>query len=603
MKRTILFITLLIISLSIISQELVEVGSWEYGPTEAVAVKDSTAYISSGKYLWVIDISDESNPVLVDELYLEEYINFIRVLGNYMYVSRNDSLLHIYSVHNQHSPVLEGTESMGQYNGTEHTASDITFKEDTIFVSRYDASTIQYFLNDSINLQKEREVGGGAASLEVSNNIAIDYTNQYISSYDLTQSGDIYMFNDFLTYGDYVRSLAISPNEQYVYVGLGKAGINIVRINTVDTLVKKDSVYTGGITYDVELIEDTILIAGKGMKGIGIYDVDNDTIFTELGSCDTDGFVYELEVIGDRVYAGARSGGLIIIDISDKTNPTVLGSYEGHSELRGFDIKGDRLYAAGADGGLCIYDITAGNSLSFVSKTYTRYISEDVSVDDSFAYVAEGDSGLTILDITNESNPSIVGYLDIPYFARQSGVYQNTCVVGGNNNEESQYEGISVVNITDRLNPVISDTILRQREDVVFDLYKDLLHCVGFSAVRHYEIWDIGNPDNIVFKDSTKAVGFWYEYVIADSAISFLSINSRDTVKCIDVSNPDSIYEASHINPRSYGINMEYHNGLLYESTRLILYVYDFTDIHNPVEVTTYEQGFYTEEMKHSGEY
>ncbi|MGE3063330.1 MAG: hypothetical protein AB7T10_06815 [bacterium] len=45
------------------AQMVGELGRWEYGPTEAIAVKGNTAYISSGSYLWVMDISNILSPL------------------------------------------------------------------------------------------------------------------------------------------------------------------------------------------------------------------------------------------------------------------------------------------------------------------------------------------------------------------------------------------------------------------------------------------------------------------------------------------------------------------------------------------------------------
>jgi len=153
MKKLLMFVSILCIWISSSSQIISELSRWEYGPTEAVAVKDSTAYISSGSYLWVLDISDESNPVLLNEVKLENYIGYIRVIGNYLYVSKEDTLLNIYDIHTSDNPVL-----VNQIEGTDkdYPWKDLYIDGDTIYIGG--KGTIQYFLNDTVNLNYIRKV-------------------------------------------------------------------------------------------------------------------------------------------------------------------------------------------------------------------------------------------------------------------------------------------------------------------------------------------------------------------------------------------------------------------------------------------------------------
>ncbi|MGE3063639.1 MAG: LVIVD repeat-containing protein, partial [bacterium] len=351
-QRTILLLFLLFGFVLLNAQMVGELGRWEYGPTEAIAVKGNTAYISSGSYLWVMDISTESNPRLISEMKLENYINYIRRIGNYLYVSKNDTLLNIYDIHTDTIPTL--------VNQIEGEDSDFPWKEiiytgNTLYISGY--FNRQYFINDTISPTFTRIVG---FTRDINNDstvlVGTMQEDREIRVYDLTQIGDIYDQTDDYYTTEKIRGIKVTY--PYVYFGYGSQGIGIMDISNLYDIKLKKTVATGGNTYDVEIIEDTILIAAKGLNGIGIYDVEDDTLLTEIGVCETNGYTYELEVIGNRLYVGARSGGLIIVDISDKSNPTVVGEYRGYGESRRMAIEGDRMYVASGDGGVMIMDIT-----------------------------------------------------------------------------------------------------------------------------------------------------------------------------------------------------------------------------------------------------
>lgn len=598
MRKGFLFSSLLIICTLLYSQTLYEAGSWEYGPTEAIAIKDSTAYINSGSYMWVIDVSDEANPTLLNEYKLEDNIQSIRRLGNYLYVCKHDSVVNIYSVHNQITPVLSGEIVLNPIL----IAGDISFKADTMFMTRLSQLTAEYYVNDTINPQIIRYILGSDTYFKQTDSVGMGLINKALSIYNMNEIGDVNYLSS-VDFDETVRGVQKLGN--YVYVGIGSQGIGIVDVSNIDSIRTVTEYATGGTTCDVELLDDTILIAGRGMAGIGIYDIEDDTILTLIGECETDGFVYELELTSGRVYAGARSGGLIIIDISDLTNPIELGHYESYGDFRGMDVRNDRLYAASADGGLGIYNIGAGSSLSLISRTYTRYISEDVSVDDSFAYIAEGDSGLTILDITDEYNPVIVGQMDITNFAKQVEKDGSLCILGCGRESTLDQGYIIVTDVTDKVNPILGDTILRNASEIRFVMDGDLLHCIGdYPMYRYYEIWNIISSDSVSMLSQLQEDGQEYFSLDVYNGYSFLTINSRDTLMVFDVSDPDSVFSISTIRNKSFGFRVIYNSGYLYE---LIddwdIYAYDMADPYNPVEVDVYPLGLYAEDIVNNGEW
>ncbi|MDI6700735.1 MAG: hypothetical protein QME48_05825 [bacterium] len=476
-----------------------ELGRWEYGPTEAIAVKGNTAYISSGSYLWVMDISNESNPRLISEMKLENYIHYIRRIGNYLYVSKNDTLLNIYDIHTDTVPMLvnqiEGTNS-------EYPWYDVYVDGDTLWIGG--DGTIQYVINDTINLQYVRWVVLGeqfARKDSVGISLLTDYKS--IRVCNLNRTGNLLLPDDDITFTEKIRGIKVTY--PYVYFGYGSKGIGIMDISNLYDIKLKKTVLTGGNTYDVEMIEDTILIAARGLNGIGIYDVEYDTLLTEIGSCETNGYTYELEVIGNRLYAGARSGGLIIVDITDKSNPTVVGEYRGYGESRRMAIEGDRLYVASGDGGVMIMDITDRENPEVISQCWTRDIGEDVVKGGDYLYVADGDSGLTVVDISDEYNPSVVAGIVNEHYGNFVDINQarNYLVLSGKEGESSDTleNGITIYNISSPMSPLKSKELMKgqpySREPVLMDTLIYTMYNEGnlnwYMSIKGYNIKDIYN--------------------------------------------------------------------------------------------------------------
>jgi len=571
MKKLLMFVSILCIWISSSSQIISELSRWEYGPTEAVAVKDSTAYISSGSYLWVLDISDESNPVLLNEIKLENYIGYIRVIGNYLYVSKEDTLLNIYDIHTSDNPVL-----VNQIEGTDkdYPWKDIYTNGDTVYFCSLDW-IYQYSLNDTLNPVYQRYVGFGY-DMSKEDSLYSTCSDRDLTIFKITGSSNINTFTDYIHLSENVRGSALLY--PYVYFGYGSRGIGVVDVSDIYNIVEKTNHITGGYTYDVELIDDTILIAAMGLNGIGIYDIESDTLFTLIGECETNGYPYELEVVGNRLYVGARSGGLIIVDISDLTNPTVLGEYRGYGECRRIALDGDRLYAASGDGGVMIMDITDRESASVISQCWTRGIAEDVVKQGNYLYVADGDSGLTVVDITDENNPSIYssGYTDC--YGNYAYIYGNTNVIGGKRRDitnDSILNGIGLMDIFDKSNPLLGTELMEEHNNIAFKGVDSLLHCVGSAgSYARYEIWNINNPYGPVLVDSLLYLLGSHGGVASNDSIS--AVNYLDTIYFYDVYSPANITYISKVQCPSMQAEMDIYDGYLFTtSIHPWLMVYD----------------------------
>jgi len=431
-----------------------------------------------------------------------------------------------------------------------------------------------------------------------SGNIGIEITGKSIFLYDLTRTGNIYASNSSTSSGDKVRGLEIKY--PYVYIGNGDLGILTVNMSNYASVVKYTPYPTGGYTYDVELLEDTLVVAANGLRGVGIYRIVDDTTFSLVGECQIVGYAYELELRGDRLYVGSRSGGFSIVDITDRTTPVVVGRYDGYSEMRGFCISGDRLYAAGGEGGLNIYDISDRQEPKFISKTYGRFISEDVKVEGNYAYIAEADSGLTIMDISDENNPYVVGSTLTSYYGRTVDVSGDVCVCGGIIEEITTPCGISLVDVSTKSNPIERNQLMNGFSEIDFEMRDSLFYCKGNPlSTGYFEIWNLNDILTPVLVDSFITSQIIRDYDMNDEALYIC--RGGTYVTYYDITNPanvvflDTTYYYDYVN--DIGEVGEYLAVTLNDSMQ----IWNYTDPYNPIEVYSEYRNIYTTENGNDG--
>ena len=80
------------------THRLTEVGVWGYGPCDNVYVDGNRAYMGSGRYLLVMDISDKTKPVKIGEIMLNNHIHWLTVSGSHAYIANDTSGLRIIDV-------------------------------------------------------------------------------------------------------------------------------------------------------------------------------------------------------------------------------------------------------------------------------------------------------------------------------------------------------------------------------------------------------------------------------------------------------------------------------------------------------------------------
>ncbi|MHA2365786.1 MAG: LVIVD repeat-containing protein [Candidatus Hodarchaeales archaeon] len=127
----------------------------------------------------------------------------------------------------------------------------------------------------------------------------------------------------------------------------------------------------------------------------------------ELGQIVTGGVAYDIQVIDNLAYLAA--GSLFIIDVSDPVNPQVIGSYtDGTGTTEDLCIIDDLAFVAGGSDGLEIINISDPSNPVEIGSFNDGSQAHEVSVLGTYAFVADGEDGLEVIDVSDPLNPTEV---------------------------------------------------------------------------------------------------------------------------------------------------------------------------------------------------
>lgn len=270
----------------------------------------------------------------------------------------------------------------------------------------------------------------------------------------------------------------------------------VFRVMAVDDDGNPEEINAIGSPFDallptrISVIDDTAYVPLDGEDRVGVWTVDlsdpawpEDAGFTETGA----GTSRQLAADGDRLAINHTSE-FAVLDISDPANPVLGGRQEQpQSGVVTLKTADERLFVNDAvNDEFRLYDLSDADSpariglhenpdgpgeLEFEMGADTpadrldqvaipsRYL--DFTVDEDLVYLAASDLGVRMLDVSDPDTPDVIGELDLPDRAvRVTRNEDRLFVLGAStgNVDELTY-AIHIVDITDRTNPRVMDTI------------------------------------------------------------------------------------------------------------------------------------------------
>ncbi|GAA4356230.1 Ig-like domain-containing protein [Kangiella marina] len=340
-------------------------SSYGMGPFYDVAYHNNTAYaVDSNEDLIILDVTDSSNVVLIDELAVGCGSTDLDIDGNTLVV-RCAFEVHFFDVSDSSAPTLIGT---------------------------FDSSG--YAVNSVKLVGNRMYMIGGNSDIAVFN--ASDLTNlQNINTQTFGSLGN-------------VSEAKIDGNYLYTVSRFKKVrAFDLTDENLITELTLAEA--EGTLYYDASIVGDTLYIgAAGGLRVYDISDVNNPSFVSTVntGSSFEDIEVLKsLHVIGDKLFAGKFNGWIFQFDISTPNSPTFQDDIRaGTHEIYGFTNSADALYVAYGVDGLRTLDISseAVPYMDPLGSYGQSMIPEDLDMSDGRVLVSDETGLFHIIDIDAE---------------------------------------------------------------------------------------------------------------------------------------------------------------------------------------------------------
>ena len=452
-----------------------------------IEIKGNYAFLTNyGNGVTVVDISNKTNPVVINTIKLKGYNRPWRlaVSGSNLYVtSETDNRLDIFDITNPANPAIKGSWSA---NAGLNSFSGVAIRGNYAYVTEYhNGIHVIDISNPSYPFELTKLMNMNANDIKIlGSNAYVSIRYQGFNILDISNPANMYVVGKGTNIGGYNEG--IFPTLNYVFLSAESKGFAI--FSTSDRS-------SPGLLAEVPVI----------------------------GGADS------VTVKNNYMYIGCHNDGIWVADINDPSNPIEVAYIQNGGRNSGISIQNNYLYVAGEWAGLNVIDIT--NPLKPDMKVYDYGVNiGNVLPDGNYLYTSAG-----IVDITTPVNPVYVSrsdYMD-GKFAKYGQNYLLSAVKSGN------FKGLHVLDVTNKLNIIEVSTY---NPGTVFD---DVA-VVGNTAIalsgNDIFVIDLSNPANPIMLSKLNYDGEWTgRSIYVNDKIAFAAGGPNGAVRELDISNPYNI--------------------------------------------------------------
>jgi hypothetical protein len=333
---------------------------FSYSYALAMSPEGDLVFIASGGGIFVTDVSDPQNPVILSEVRTRSLV---------------DQCIY--------DPVTKRLYVCAYFSGIE--IWDLTDLSNPTRMSRfptepYPRNGIAYF-----------------------GNYLIFTTNYSIWSLDISDPFHPTIADELFLANNLISQMYLKGNTAYIV--MSSQGVKLVDVsNPLDLQLIISYGFLSGNEID---------IAGNYLYGINssgaltILNITDSLHIVYAGSLNVGGFTYDIEVFNNKAYIAKVStdGGLQIVDVTTPSAPDTLSLYPGDYEF----IAGMRDYVfLTRNSTFSILDVSDSSSVQYVSGFEFPGFVNDVAISGNYAFT--GSNGFRVLDISDSTHPVEVGY-------------------------------------------------------------------------------------------------------------------------------------------------------------------------------------------------
>lgn len=330
-----------------------------------IEFSDFHVFITNSSHFWSINVSDPTNPVVIDTLMVEDHSNKIYIQNDMAIINNSSSGIKVIDISD---PVH--LSSMGYY--------------DTPGLCE------QVVVNNSIAY-----VAGGYSGLHI---------------IDITDNTNPNLVSSFQTYS---LAQGLDVSDDFGYLADGYAGLDAIDISNVFDPLLTGTYFNGIGGSDNVSINNNNLCFSRGYP----YP---ELLFVDISTPDAPSLLYQVNLTGtmlfgsvalfqtnSHLFVGAGDT-LQIYDVSDFSNPVILSKYATSAQITDVVVDGNIGYISISENGIEIIDFENINSPQFLGSYNTTGTAEQIILQSGILIIADGKSGFVILDVSNPATPYLL---------------------------------------------------------------------------------------------------------------------------------------------------------------------------------------------------
>ncbi len=318
-----------------------------------VDISGNYAYLTNDLgFLYVVDIKDKNNPVIIGKCKGVDSANIVIVRNNYAYISYTnlvyennkiytDCGFYVVNISNKEKPELIGNYNTGENNKKSvyglFIEGNYAYIETVVENKNLDSSSLEIV---DISVKKRPKiickynVEGIPSSIWVKDNIAYLNTNFY----------------------DYEKDEYIDESKFLVIDLKDKENPETVDFCEIPSTswsiyVLENYAYISSSKWDSENEKYTDSI-------FQIINIEEPSDLKILGKCEIPGGAWEMDSAGGFIYVSNLSGGICAVDVNDKNKPVIVDSLNTSGTSYDITIKGNYGYIADGFEGIGIVELS-----------------------------------------------------------------------------------------------------------------------------------------------------------------------------------------------------------------------------------------------------
>jgi hypothetical protein len=398
------------------------------GVAEALTVDGTTAYVGFGPRLFILDVSDSSNPRLLGRSEpLSDLIRDIDVVDRMVYVAAGEGGLIVLDAGDLANPVVV-SEGPNYVRAAEPSAEEVTVVDNTAYVVDVDfhdlsVELLRFDVMDPAHVSlMDSTPMGTYVSVTVTNEFMVAAGDGHFQLRSLDNPATI-LGETRLAGDSYTRQIIVQDNIVTVAkIGNGGGGIteqfdisnpaepvSIGEQIPLGMAYLNQAVTNGRSLFLAEIYGDMGFCASE----IFVYDMSGHTD-QEPTVFYPDSCLFDLEIEGDTLYA-VGFGGLQIHDASDPANLVLSSQFthpDGFHDARSVAVREQVIYIHTTEGrtsdivALDVSDPTAARPGSRITLDLNSSL--DLYVTGNTLIAAVQGNGLTTLDISDPLSPQLL---------------------------------------------------------------------------------------------------------------------------------------------------------------------------------------------------